>query len=210
MATTTVFAGTNDDFLEAANATYATALSTASYTNGGAGIQIGQNFSTPTYYLDVAYFDFDTSSVPDGDTVSAAVLSLYLTVDHSTTDFVLDVAAFDWSASGLTTGDWRNQTQLAAHTVLATLDTNGIGSVNAYKDFTEVASGLAGAINKTGHTYLIVYSARQAAGTTPSGEEFMTFSSADAANQPKLVITHSGGGGGDFLDPMGSMGFFGA
>lgn len=195
MTTTVVYAGTGDGLLEVSSNTYATARSgggsfTVDTTSTGTDT-CGQAFFTPTYYLMESFYPFDTSGIPDTDTVSAAVFSLYGKNNRTTTDFTANLAVFDFGAS-LTSADWQDGTELGALTPVATFATSGL-STAAYNDFTS-AGGMPAAIDKAGTTRFVLYSSRQAAGTTPTGEEWFEAWFADntgTTNDPKLTVTHA-------------------
>lgn len=189
MATTIVYAGTADDTAGGGHATYASVVAT--YVTADGKLWTGQLLDTGTYYIDQAFLAFDTSSIPDSDIVSAVLLELWGNINLSTTDFIVEVAAYDWSTT-VTTADFRTAAQLSALTVLATYDTAGF-STGAYKSFTSTGS-FAAAINLTGETRLIVFSAENRTASAPPNYEEVVWTSADAGgttNDPKLTVTHA-------------------
>ena len=155
--------------------------------------------STVPYVFQVweMFLAWDTSTIPDGDSVTSATLSMYLPYDGSSTDFVTRVRAFDWGAS-LTEADFRSGApadsgDLAEYVLVATIDSNGIGSTGSSKSFTS-ESAFVGNVNKTGPTRLVAASARQEAGNEPSGGEYLMWVASDetgTTQDPKLVVVHS-------------------
>lgn len=193
--TTTVFSATGDGIILSSNNTYATAQSGSNLTaSADDGLFVGQYKSGAPYTIYQGFQRFDTSSIPDGDIVSAAVLSLYgAEADASATDFNVEVRLFDFSSGGLTTADWRTLAQYNALTLLATFATSGYNT-SGYNAFTESGGAFANAINKTGTTYLIMASSRFSSSNAPTGDEYVGFfdpSEAGTTTDPKLVITHA-------------------
>lgn len=182
---TTVFAGTADDgvFAEDKAGPGAALISAL----------VGSNY---LYVADAegevseTFVSFDTSSLPDSDTVSAAVFSLYGTGDLSFEGTgTLQARIYDWGAS-VTTGDYRTPAQFAALTLVATATAASLSS-SAYNDFTENGANFQTAISKTGTTFIVVCTAPFAADSY--GDNFFGFLSADntgTTNDPKLVVTH--------------------
>ena len=186
---TTVYAGTSDGFLLSSNATYSTARAggTLAANDSGNTIQVGQTVGFAIYE---AFLHFDLSSIGT-DTVTAADIDLYLTTDLSSTDFVTEARTHSWTGSGLTTGDWVAGASLGALTLLATLDSNGIGSTGAYKTMTAETALLTACM--TGSVELVLASSRQRNNNQPSGLEYLIFSSADESGttqDPKITVTH--------------------
>lgn len=191
MTTSTFYSATADGQIESSNATYGTARSggTLVANTGGTSANVGQVTGYACYE---AFLSFDTSTIPDGDIITSVTLSLDGTgaTDGSDTDFTINARVYDWGPS-LTTGDWIAGASLSGNTLVASRSTSG-WSASGYNDFTSEAAFLT-AINKAGVTYLVISSSRHEAGTTPSGNEYVGFATADnsgTANDPKLVVTH--------------------
>ena len=186
MATTVVFGDTADGQVQGSSTTYATARSTATTADSSAPTQqVGQLFSTPTYFCLELFLGFDTSAITG--TITSATLSLVDQVDNSVTDFVIECRLYDWGAT-LTTADWVPGASIS-QTLLATYNTASGWTGNTYKDFTDVA--MAANINQSGFTRFLLNSDRHRLGTTPTGEERVSCSMADDAgttNDPKLTI----------------------
>ena len=174
--------------IESASATYATAR-----TGGTLGLwnnhRVGQSLVTITYNCYESFLIFDTSGIPDTDTVSAVIASLDGSANNSTTDFIAGLAASAYDGGSVVTGDWVSGASIPTPE-LATWDSAGYSA--AYNAFTETAD-FKDAINKTGNTSLILYSQRHRDATVPTDLENVRFSSADSAGttiDPKLDITH--------------------
>ena len=139
------------------------------------------------------FISFDTSSIGSG-TISTATLNMTIQEDRTGgSDFNIQARLHDWGTS-VTTADWVAAASLSGKTLLAHKSTVGISNGSAY-DFTNDA--LVANINKSGSTRMLLASDRFAAGTIPSGEEFVHLRTADytgTTNDPKLVITYSTGG----------------
>lgn len=194
---TTVFSSV-DAYIESQNATYATARAgtgTSSVSDGWENAYVGQfRNGSSIYFCLEAFLGFDTSSIPDGDAISAAVLGLYGAFDFSTVDFTINVYAHDFGGS-FDTADWRDGTWTGSATLLGTFSTAGF-STAGYNSFSENGSNFRSAISKTGNTRLVLISSRQVANTAPStGSDenvvFFTVEQAGTTNDPKLTITHA-------------------
>lgn len=193
---TEVFADTADGFVSSTNATYSTARSGSGLSaNTTADLRVGQ--SRPKDYLvEQGFLTFDTSAIDDGDTIDSVTLALWLTTDSSSADFVTEAREYDWGGS-LTTTDFRAGTALAALTLLASINSSGIGATGAYKSFTSEAAFLTATGLKTGMVNVHLSSAEQRLNSAPAGNEFLVWESANTAgtsNDPKLTIVHSASG----------------
>lgn len=194
---TTVFAtapGGNGYTSSASNAVYAVAVSVGG-TAGNNHI-VGQSLAG-NYVAYESFVEFDTSGIDDGDAVSDVVLSLDGNTDISDTDFDIIAAALDYGGGAVTNADWTVPAVLAGLTTLATWNTAGY-SAN-YNAFTSAGAAFNSAINLTGNTRLILFSAKTQSATAPTGSEAVIFTDADAAGtttDSKLDITHAAAGGG--------------
>ena len=197
---TTVYGVTADDGVQSNDATYSTArtgssLDTSNNINGeNVAIEV-QHAANSGYTITEAFIGFDTSSLPDSDTVSASVLSLKEEPGYGsffTEADTLEARVYDWSTS-VTTADWRSGTQFDALTRVATL-ASGSWSTSGYNDLTEDGTNFQSAINKTGTTRLVLCTTKFAAGTTPTGYSYWGIYSADntgTTDDPKLTVTHA-------------------
>jgi hypothetical protein len=173
---------------------------------------VGQLYNGTTYFCWQLFLDFDTSAIPDTDNIDSVVLSLYGETDDSAQDFIYQARLHDWGGT-LTNADYVAGSALSGKTLLATFNTSG-WSTTGYNDLTSESSFVSN-INKTGVTYIVLSSDRQAGNNAPvngANERVQCFMADEAgtSKDPKLVVTHSaGGGGGTVLDPFGMSGFFG-
>jgi hypothetical protein len=147
-----------------------------------------------------AFFDFDTSSLTAGATVSAAVLTLYGNgnVEADTNNTNLSARIYDWSSGGLTTADYRDGTA-AAWTGLSVFATFDVGSWNqtdtVANNFTSDA-GAPALVSKTATTYIIVANDRIGNSTAPTGANQVATYFADetgTASDPLLTVTYTPG-----------------
>lgn len=198
MTVTTVFATApgGDGFTSSTDSTYATARTGTALSTGG-NHRVGQLFSSPNYIIYESHLIFATGTIPDTDTVSDVVLSLDGNTDLSTTDFNVIAASSSYDGGPTATSDWVSGASLSGLTTYATWSTSGYSA--GYNAFTSAGAAFNSAINVTGNTAINLYSSRHSAGTTPTGEERVIFTDADAAGTTedgKLDITHDAGGGG--------------
>jgi hypothetical protein len=214
MTTSTFFSDVSDGRVESTSTVYATARAGAglSVNTTSTTTSFGQNFTTPNYVLRQVFLGFDTSSIPDTDTIDSVVLSLSGTIDPGDNNDDPEARIFDWGTTVETT-DWRDGTAYNALTRVATRDNSITWSVVGYNDFASDGTFITN-INTTGFTRLVVCTAEFAAAGAPLiDERFGLFMAdqADTTNDPKLVVNHTAaGGGGAAVDPFGMSGFFGA
>lgn len=182
-----------------AGGAYATARATGNYSNGSDNLRAGQSYSSSHYYVYRSFLIFDTSAIPDGDTVTAVTLGLKISADYTTTsDFTLYFYKYNWKTTpiddvydmgiaGATDG-------IAAAQETPTADVTGKVAGNWV-----TVSGLDTTwINKTGNTKYALRSNRDAdgSGTAPTGAEYLNFYSGEnvEADRPYLDVTHGTGG----------------
>ena len=145
---------------------------------------------------------FDTSALPDTDTISSATLSLYASL----------VSAANWGQSiAINTSNPASNTAIAdgdydygdfGTTDLATRVLGSNITVDQYNDFALNASGLAN-ITKTGVSkFGLRYSGdvdnaepSNSAGQKDDTNAFLHADTAGTASDPKLVVVHSAAGG---------------
>ena len=164
-------------------------ISTQIYT------QIGQRKVSTKYYIYRSYLYFDTSSLPDGATITSANLSLYGSVDTSTTDFDISVqhGMPTYPHDPLVVGDYDK----------TFYDGNGIGGslstasyvITGYNNISLNATGLSW-ISVTGTTKLCIRSSRDISATAPTGDEYVTVYSYEkgAGYRPTLYVTYVSSG----------------
>jgi subtilisin family serine protease len=132
------------------------------------------------YAVGVGLLRFDTSSIPDGATVTSATLRLRVT-DKSDDDNRSLVgewyAGSNWPING---ADW---TSTVASNAIAGVDITGI-AVNAANDFAlqNVAN-----LSKTGFTGFRLH----LSGAAPPGDNYVQLASKESSSQPQLVVTYT-------------------
>lgn len=199
MATYTIYAGTNDGYIQShAAASWLSAragndLGAVTGLNGTAGAQaiFDSKVSTTTYDAFQSFEEFDTSVIGDSATVLSVDLQIYavFVFDGDPLHVVLAKAA-SWGPT-LTTGDWIAGSSLSAITTLATLDLSvAVGS--AYNTFTESGTNFRSAVNKTGMTGIRLYGSRQESTSAPTptllGEITYANTSRALGNYPRLIV----------------------
>ncbi|MFA6958583.1 MAG: hypothetical protein WC538_22160 [Thermoanaerobaculia bacterium] len=206
MTTLTVYpdsgqAGTSTDdavrVVNAADWATARAASSGSAFTNASEFYFGVSGASPgTWTLWRCFLHFDTSSLPDGATISDAVLSLSRggtnaqneTTYRSNPQVVASTAA---SNNAIVDGDFDQVGSAAFCDSPPTLATYAASS--GYKDFTLNAAGKA-AINKTGVTKLAVRATNDLNDTAPSANSYGAVIAAEnsgTTNDPKLVITYT-------------------
>ncbi len=191
--TDTFYAESSDGCVDSSNATYLTARSGGALAlySGGTSFWVGQSLG---YSVDLGYLGFDTSSLPDTDSVDSASLYLNVRYDDSSQDFDLEARLYDFGAT-LGTADFVPGADLSSHTRLAYINTSAIGT--GEKRLTS-ESAFSAAINRTGSTRMLLCSSHTTAGTAPSpnDEDLELYASEMGTTyRPRLEITHSPAGG---------------
>lgn len=192
MTTLTAYSGTGDGYITSASATYSAARSgtgTAANTTGTELI-VANHLSGGTYTCAEGFIAFDTSSIDDSATVSAATLTVTLKTDLSTTDFTLEARTHSWGT--LTTADWVAGADLGSLTLLASRSSSTMTVVNTAYALTSEAAFID-AINKTGSTEIILNNSRHRNGDVPTGLETQFYYSANesgTSRDPTLVVEY--------------------
>jgi hypothetical protein len=199
---TTVYADESDGYVNSLEGPYGSNFNTTVTEN--TNLVVGQQDLAGTAIVSVSYLLFDTSTIGT-DTPTSADLMLYLKTDNSATDFVVEARLHSWTSGGLTSADRILNASLAGKTLLASIDTNGIGATSAYKTFSPEADLLTQIM--TGEVQMALASSRQRTSTAPatSTNEYVQFASADTSGttqDPKLVITHFPGPHIDGVSPL--------
>jgi hypothetical protein len=159
---------------------------------------VGTNY----YGIVRTFLPFDTSGLPDGATITAANLSIYVTAtvnsDNDGYDYIGVVQTTQASNSSLVIGDYNDCGAVNSPTQGATaIDITGI-STSAYTTFTLSATGI-GWINLTGWTYLGIREGHDLAGhpIATNKDDSVTFSPSNyigTSQDPYLLITYTSGG----------------
>jgi hypothetical protein len=146
-----------------------------------------------------SFLPFDTSLLPDGATITAANLSIYVSAtvdeDNDGYDYVNVVQTTQASPSSLIVGDYNNCGAVNSPPTGATaIDITGISS-SAYTNFALDATGISW-INLTGWTYLGLREGHDISGHTiatnkDSSVTFSTSNYAGTSQDPYLIITYT-------------------
>jgi hypothetical protein len=165
-----------------------TAASSDAVVKTNTVIEIGQTYSAPDYGISRGALYFDTSAIPDADTIVSATLFVYCKYDWSGTDFDLTLQSGmpTYPHDPMVVADYDKGHYADSG---GTLNTSGI-STTGYSSISLNATGL-GWINVTGTTKLVLRSSREIAGTTPTGqEEIFIYSSEETgtSKDPYIVI----------------------
>lgn len=163
--------------------------------NGGFNPTIGTDASSNQYtQIARGFLVFDTSSLPDNATITAATLSIYITGSQNQLGGSINVYKGTLAnAASIATGDYAGTVaNTTAH--CDTAKTYAGVSTSAYNDFALNASGLAN-ISLTGNSIFGLRDVKDAANTAPtwqsSKQDFISYQIQSDANKPKLVITYS-------------------
>ena len=174
------------------NSNYNTARTTASGTVGS-DLRIGQLYSSGTYVVNRAFVYFDTSALPDGATISSAILSLRGETDVSTTNFniVVQTGMPTYPHDPLATGDYKYDLYSGTGSSFST----GGYVTTGYNNISLTADGLTW-INKAGITKFCIRSSRDIAATTPTYPEYVQVYNYEkgAGYRPTLYVTYVSSG----------------
>lgn len=192
----TFYAETGDGTIQSTDPVYANASAGSNLVAATAGVA-GTIEHTNAAIITIrnAFFRFDTSSIPDGDTISDVAFSLYKTgAGVFADDNGLSLYSYDYGAA-LTVADWQAPGDLSG--VIATaLAAGGAG----YLDFTLSVAPTTAGVAKDGYSGYLVCFGFFASLIVPTGLNSQAFSMADEAGttqDPKLVVTHA-----DITDPV--------
>jgi hypothetical protein len=151
---------------------------------------VGQN----TAKIYEGFLRFDTNSIPDSYTITAATFATYLE-PSSHKNFSIEARTRDWGTS-LEVGDWVPGEALNGLTLLASYPASSMNYVMT-QWYTELA--LSSAINKSGYTKMVLCSSRTTTDQEPVGAEYAhmrTSEYAGTAMDPCLTVTAVPPGGG--------------
>ncbi len=197
----------NDGYVEGSNATYATARTTAATAYEDMAPAVGQQLSGGTYKCFESFLSFPLSSLGDygADEYELLSASIFLQVsaDGAATDFTINAMKDDWGTS-LTTGDWHNgSTALTEETLWSADSADAVSGEYLELAWAPVGVGPVNIRNKLSsspvmptaseHLRLLLYSDRHKAGTTPSGNEYLSFYSAATAgttDDPYMLVDY--------------------
>lgn len=135
------------------------------------------------YYIGHGYLRFDTSSIPDGATITAAELQIYVISKVVTDGLSLLGDYYDFGGTPAVAADW-------VHTPPGGAASSLISALTAAAVNTLTLSNLA-SINKTGYTGIRLGISARAADAAPTGNNEVVISSYEGPSQAaKLVVTY--------------------
>jgi hypothetical protein len=180
-------------YIRSQSAVWATARGAATgnfnSTSDSGEIQAGASLNGGTYDIKHAFIRFDTSSIPDDATITAATLRLF----GRATDTTRTLDVFEGTQSTTIEDadfDALNSTEFGSEVFTGS---------DAWEEIELNASGIA-IINKTGNTFLALKHQWDTDNTTPNtNDQFMIWDTHDGTNPEELVVTYSVPGGGAFL-----------
>ena len=167
--------GTGVDLLVDADAA---TLAAGQYFFSGGGSEVYEGFLA-----------FDTSVLGPHAIISAATIEVFDFALSGAPAWTMNARALDWGGA-LDSGDFVAAAGLSALPLVGTL-TTAARIASSYNVFTDI--GLAGIINTTGFTRLILSSSRHESGIEPTGEEWWELSTANdvVGTRPRLTITYT-------------------
>jgi len=134
----------------------------------GIGSSVGQfHNSSLGYYIHRAFVYFDTSSIPDNDTIDIAILKLYCYQDNSGVDFniIIQNGQPDYPNDPLTVASYDKTFYSGTGGTLSTSDI----ILHSWNEIPLSQTAFSW-INKTGTTKLCLRSSREINGATPSND----------------------------------------
>lgn len=195
-----VLAGTNsyytsssDGYLSCVSTVYGTTRTSTTATDTyktAIELRVGQFYFDPHYVIHRTALYFDTSSIPDGATITAAYLKVYGYWDSSVTDFNITIqnGMPTYPHDPLVSGDYYYDNYSSDGGSLSTA-----GFVEgAYSSITLNSTGRSW-ISKTGTTKFLLRSSRDINGDTPTGLEYVSIYSYEMGSgyQPYLEVTYT-------------------
>jgi len=191
-ATTETFTLTNDpDDGDALNegADYQTTHDAAVGSDyGTTSTWFGQEYVSETYKIYRALLKFDTSSIPDGATITEAKLCVYGDFDYSDVDFTVRIQNWTEASDGISKDDYDAFDEINYDD--GNFNTADF-STSAYNNITISNFSI---INKLGYTAFCVRSEEDVgSGSAPTGKEFVTIDDAGSTKKPKLEVTYTAG-----------------
>jgi hypothetical protein len=183
VATTVVYAGTDDVYVQSSDPVYATAREGGVLVElglaGGNVLYVGQALAV-SYFINEALLNFDTSWL-DPEVPLGAVLELF---HHAGGEGRVVRAATTASVPPYDIADFIPGSALPAAQASVV-----VSAIQKYELFDDLS--LAGSINPTGLTSLIVFSQEHQDGVAPIGGEeafFYSASEAGTSRDPKLTV----------------------
>jgi hypothetical protein len=185
----------NDGYVTNSGTNYATVQGA---TSGGASTTsttIGQNFALNKYYVWRGFFNFNTSSIGAGATITVATLQLYGKTDGSATDFGIRVQAWITTDSVIDAE--------AYDEFDGTNYDDGLFSTSAFttSGYNNITITNFNCINKIGNTTLCVRSAEDIATSLPTNAENVGISDVGEGSNQYATLSVTWTSSGDTTKP---------
>lgn len=159
-----------------------------------------RRFFNANWRVDQPHYRFDTSSIPDGDSITTAVPSIYVGTDSSGVDFdiYLDQISGGFGAA-VTSADYVAGNSLPSSgsllVDLPTINTSAWTGSAGYYDLTTSSTSWFSFINKSGNSDFYLFDSRTDGNQAPVNGDFYYWSFSSPSNtgttfDPKLVVTH--------------------
>ncbi len=171
MTTTNCLCDSGSGGLYGASTTYATSGTTCTALYTGDKYYVGQAMSGSTYYRYRAFLKFNTSVIPDGDTITQVNMKMVALENNSDVDFDLVIKKADWSAYDPASND--NKESIWDLILSASSDDNIWKNSADVSINTQYASGNLSTtwVNKAGYTYYGLISSRDISGNAPAAPQ---------------------------------------
>lgn len=190
MAQTVFEALAESGTIHSAGATWDNAQDGGALTVEAIHLKVGQEDPTSTSDMWVwqGFLKFDTSPIPDGATVSAATLEVYVVDVDTNVSFIVEAHARPWGS--LDTSDFMPAWLINASTRAAYTNITSPGEPEAvYEAFN--SETLASVIEKATTTQLVLVSTRQKFGDDATAREWVTFAKGGSSNPPRLTVVYN-------------------
>lgn len=218
---TTIYADASDAMMRQSNASWATCRNATSCTVQS-GISTGymaSELESGVYNIYTGFWMFDTSSIPNTDTINSATFSVSLNGDNQTgnsqTLAIGQTTLATWNSPVSGDFDGRGHTgSLGSGNV-----THPNGATTGYLDFALNSTGLGwiarsgetipGSASASGKTQLSLLYSSDTSNSAPTVRCFAQMRMAEQSgttNDPKLVVDHTAAGGGASVNGLMMMG----
>ena len=183
--------------LDNSGSVYTTVQSAASgiATQDPANPEIANSKSGATFYIYRSVLVFDTSALPSGVIITAAVISLYGQAKDVATAFNVDIVSGTDLADTLVAADYGD---LLDDTTSFGSITSTAWTVSAWNDITLNATGIA-AIVKAGITRFGIRNSLDIAISEPTAFNYVQFVGLGYGTDAKITITYTAGEGAGII-----------
>jgi hypothetical protein len=165
-------------------------------TDDGASLWVTKTLSSGTYYNDVSFLRFNTSSIGSGATVTGATLDLYVISRSSANSASLLADYYDFGGEPSGSDDWvLTSSPAILSKSVSSLTANAVNSITI--------TDLSG-INTTGITGIRLTLSE----ITPTGTNNVRIAAYEhtTAQEPRLNVTYTISGGGPVLRTFAMLG----